>query len=208
MRILIVEDHSIVRYGISRILTNMGNGIFIDESDNFNHALNQVGKERYDLVILDINIPNGGNLEMIRLLHMKQADIKILVFSGADEKIYALRYLREGADGYLMKDSPNHEIVDAVRCVMNNEKYVSTNIRRQLLQNLQQTEKARDNPLTSLSDREMEVMQGLIMGQSIGEIARTMNLHVSTISTYKTRIFKKFEVTNIIDLAEKRKLFS
>lgn len=207
MKILLVEDHSIVRYGVNRILTSMGKDIAIDESDNFDHAIRQIIKKRYDLIILDINIPNGTNLEMIRLLRLKQPNVKILVFTGADEKMYALRYLREGADGYLMKDSPSHDIIEAVGSVMKDEKYVSAGIRRQLLQNLQQSQEARENPLSTLSDREIEVMQRLIFGQSIGEIAKEMNLHVSTVSTYKTRIFKKLEVNNVIDLAEKRKLF-
>jgi DNA-binding NarL/FixJ family response regulator len=207
MKILLIEDHLIVRYGIARILTNMIPNVTIDESADFYDALKRIEKEWYDLVILDINIPNGNNLQMIRLLRLKQDAIKILIFSGFDERMYALHYLREGADGYLMKNSANHEIVDAVRCVLNNQKYVSAGIRQQLLFNLHQNEQVNDNPLKSLSDREVDVMQFLIQGQSIGEIARGMNLHVSTVSTYKMRIFKKFEVNNVIDLAEKRRLF-
>jgi two-component system invasion response regulator UvrY len=207
MKILLIEDHLIVRYGIGRILTNMSHDVRIDECDDFNEALKRIDKELYDLVILDINIPNGNNLQMIRLMRLKQADVKILIFSGFDERMYALHYLREGADGYLMKNSPNHEIIDAVRCILNNQKYVSGNIRQQLLHSLHHTEQVNDNPLKALSDREIDVMQRLIQGLSIGEIARVMNLHVSTVSTYKMRIFKKFEVTNVIDLAEKRKLF-
>ncbi|AXY73484.1 DNA-binding response regulator [Paraflavitalea soli] len=207
MKILLIEDHLIVRYGVGRILTSMAANVTIDECDDFYEALKWAERSQYDLVILDINIPNGSNLQMIRLLRMKQADIRILIFSGFDERMYALHYLREGADGYLMKNSPNHEIVDAVRCVLNNQKYVSAGIRQQLLSNLQHHDAVKDNPVQTLSDREADVMQLLIQGQSIGDIAREMNLHVSTVSTYKTRIFKKFEVTNVIDLAAKRKLF-
>jgi DNA-binding NarL/FixJ family response regulator len=206
MKILLVEDHSIVRYGVVRILTEMSPDILIDESEDLDEALKQIAKTKYDLIILDINVPHGGNIEMIRLIRLKQPGIKILVFSGADEKIYALRCLREGADGYVMKDSPNQDIVDAVRSIMNNEKYVSANIRQQLLHNLNQKEQIAANPMMGLSNREIEVMELLIHGHSIGEIAKTMNLHVSTVSTYKMRIFKKFEVKNVIDLAEKRKL--
>lgn len=205
MKILLVEDHSIVRYGVVRILTGMLPHIFIDEVENFDAALKQIGKAMYDLIILDINVPHGGNIEMIRLIRLKQPGIKILIFSGADEKIYALRYLREGADGYLMKDSSNQQIIDAVQSIMNDEKYVSANIRQQLLHNLNKKEQAAANPLMGLSNREIEVMELLIQGHTIGKIAKTMNLHVSTVSTYKTRIFKKFDVNNIIDLAEKRK---
>lgn len=207
MKILLVEDHLIVRYGVGRILSGMAQHVAIDECDDFYEALKWMEKKQYDLIILDINIPNGNNLQMIRLLRMKQADIRILIFSGFDERMYALHYLREGADGYLMKNSPNHEIMDAVRCVLNNQKYVSASIRQQLLQSIQQQDQTADNPLQALSDREVDVMQCLIQGQSIGDIAREMNLHVSTVSTYKTRIFKKFEVNNVIELAEKRRLF-
>jgi two-component system, NarL family, invasion response regulator UvrY len=206
MRILLIEDHSIVRYGLVLILNRMAQNLSIDECDDFDEALKRVDKEQYDLAILDINIPHGNNAQMIWLMRLKQAGMKILVFSGSDEKMYALHYLREGADGYLMKDSPNQDIVDAIRCVLNNEKYISANIRRQLLQNLHLGEQTNNDLLMSLSEREMEVMQFLIQGQSIGDIARTMNLHVSTVSTYKTRVFKKFDVTNVIDLAEKRKM--
>lgn len=206
MKILLVEDHSIVRYGVIRILQGMSHDISIDESADFDEALRHIGKKKYDLIILDINIPHGNDLEMIRLIRVRQPDIKILIFSGADERMYALRYLREGADGYLMKDSPNKEIIDAVRTVMNNEKYCSAYIRQQLLQKLSTGEQVHNNPMMALSDREIQVMQYLIQGQSISAIARLMNLHISTVSTYKTRLFQKFEVTNVIELAEKRRM--
>jgi DNA-binding NarL/FixJ family response regulator len=208
MKILLIEDHSIVRYGVARMLTNMAPDVSIDEFADFNEALKRMGKEQYALAILDINIPNGNNLQMIQLMRLRQTDIKILVFSGLDEKMYALRYIREGADGYLMKNSPNQEMTDAVRCILNNEKYISPNIRRQLLQNAHHGLHAADNPLSTLSDREMEVMQYLLQGHSIGAIARSMNLHISTVSTYKMKVFQKLEVTNVVDLGEKKRMFS
>lgn len=202
MNILLAEDHSIVRYAVINILQNILPQASIDESGDFDDTLKQISKKKYDLLILDINIPNGNNLEMISLLRLRQPDIKILIFTGADEKVFAIRYLREGADGYLMKDAPHQEIQEAVQCVLNNERYVSVPIRKQLLKNLGKEE----NILSSLSDREIEVMQLLIQGLTTGEIAKNMNLHISTVSTYKTRIFQKLEVSNVIDLAEKRKL--
>lgn len=207
MRILLTEDHSIVRYGTSLILKNIASDVTVDESDNFEETLKLIDKKSYDLVILDILIPKGNNLDMIPLMRMKQSDIRILVFSGLDERLYALRYLQAGADGYLMKDSPNHEIIDAIRCVLNNGKYVSPSVRQQMLQSLQHKDDDRQNPMLTLSDREVEVMQLLIQGRAIGEIAQLMNLQVSTISTYKTRVFKKLEVNNVIELAEKRKTY-
>ena len=207
MKILLTEDHSIVRYGTSLILKNLSPDVTVDESDNFEETLKLIDKKSYDLLILDILIPKGNSLDMIPLIRMKQSSIRILIFSGLDERLYALRYLQAGADGYLMKDSPNHEIIEAVRCVLNNGKYVSPDVRQQLLQSLQHNEEASQNPMLSLSDREIEVMQLLIQGRAIGEIAQLMNLQVSTVSTYKTRVFKKLEVNNVIELAEKRKTY-
>jgi two-component system, NarL family, invasion response regulator UvrY len=207
MKILLAEDHSIVRYGTSLILKNISPDVTVDETDNFEETLKLIDKKVYDLLILDILIPKGSNIDMIPLVRMRQSSIRILVFSGLDERLYAVRYLQAGADGYLMKDSPKHEIIDAVRCVLNNGKYVSPDVRQQLLQNLHHKEEARQNPMLTLSDREIEVMQLLIQGRAIGEIAQLMSLQISTVSTYKTRVFKKLEVNNVIELAEKRKAY-
>ncbi len=207
MRILLAEDHSIVRYGTSLILKSISPDVVVDETDDFEETLKLVDKKPYDLLILDILIPKGNNLDMIPLIRLKQSTIRILVFSGLDERLYAVRYLQAGADGYLMKDSPKNEIIDAVRCVLNNGKYVSPDVRQQLLQSLHYKEEVRQDPMLALSDREIEVMQLLIQGRAIGEIAQLMNLQVSTVSTYKTRIFKKLEVNNVIELAEKRKAY-
>ncbi len=163
MKILLIENHSIVRYGLTLIFTSILEYLSIDECDDFNEALKRISKEKYDLVIMEINIPNGNNLQSIRLLRLKYPEIKILVFSGSDERVFALPYLREGADGYLMKESSNQEIIEAVRCVLNNEKYLSPNMQRQLLQNLHK-EKSHDNPVKNLSDRETDIMQLLIHG--------------------------------------------
>lgn len=207
MKILLAEDHSIVRYGTSLILKNISPDITVDESDNFEETLRLIDKKSYDLLILDILIPKGNNVDMVPLIRLRQSNIRILIFSGLDERLYALRYLQAGADGYLMKDSPKNEIIEAIRCILNNGKYVSPDVRQQLLQNLHQKEEARQNPMLALSDREVEVMQLLIQGHAIGEIAQLMNLQVSTVSTYKTRVFKKLEVNNVIELAEKRKAY-
>jgi len=209
MRILLIEDHTIVRLGMVVTLEKLLTPVQIDESDNFNDALQYLSQHPYDLVILDINIPAGTNLQMISVIHLKQPTVKILVYSASDEKLHSLRYLQAGASGYLMKDSPATEIKEAITSVLNGRKYVSPQIRQNLLDDYADNGgRSNNNPLLNLSGREIEIMEMLAAGKSVGEIGRICNLQVSTISTYKARIFKKLNVNNIIELSEKRKQYN
>lgn len=205
--ILIADDHTIVRLGITILIRDMLPKVYIRDVDNFDLALKEMAKRHYDLIILDINIPGGDNLQMIDVLRLRQPKIKILIFSAYDEELYALRYLQAGADGYLVKHSSEHEIKTALQQILNNEKYLSSNIRQQLVNG---SVKARPtgNPLMALSNRETEVMQLLIKGSSVADISKTLHLQLSTVSTYKTRIFAKLEVNNIIELADTVRMYS
>ncbi|HEY0272004.1 MAG TPA: response regulator transcription factor [Chitinophaga sp.] len=205
--ILIADDHTIVRLGITIIIRDMLPKVYISDVDNFDLALKEMAKRHYDLIILDINIPGGDNLQMIDVLRLRQPKIKILIFSAYDEELYALRYLQAGADGYLVKHSSEHEIKTALQQILNNEKYLSSNIRQQLANGNVKTRPA-GNPLLALSNRETEVMQLLIKGSSVADISKTLHLQLSTVSTYKTRIFAKLEVSNIIELADTVRMYS
>ena len=205
--ILIADDHTIVRLGITILIRDMLPKVYIRDVDNFDLALKEMAKRHYDLIVLDINIPGGDNLQMIDVLRLRQPKIKILIFSAYDEELYALRYLQAGADGYLVKHSSEHEIKTALQQILNNEKYLSSNIRQHLVNG---GIKARNpsNPLHALSNRETEVMQLLIKGSSVADISKTLHLQLSTVSTYKTRIFAKLEVNNIIELADTVRMYS
>ncbi len=205
--ILIADDHTIVRYGATLIIKELLPGGQVSEAVNFNQALKLLDSQSFDLLILDINIPGGNNLQMIDVIRLHQPNIKILIFSGYDEQLFALRYLQAGVDGYLVKNSPEDELKTAIRTVLNNEKYLSPTVKQHLLNGLTAKSNMSRNPLHALSNRELEVMQLLIKGSSVADIGTVLSLQISTVSTYKARIFEKLEVGNVIELAEKVRLY-
>jgi DNA-binding NarL/FixJ family response regulator len=205
--VLIADDHAIVRYGTSLVIKELLPSGVIREAHNFDQALKLLETNKFDLLVLDINIPGGNNLQMIDVIKLRQPSIKILIFSGYDEQVYALRYLQAGADGYLVKQAPEAELKMAVQTIQNNDKYISHTVRQSLLNGLSTKNALTLNPLTSLSNREMEIMQQLVLGAAVAEIGASLGLQVSTVSTYKSRIFEKLKVTNVVDLVEKVKLY-
>jgi two-component system invasion response regulator UvrY len=202
--ILIADDHAIVRYGTLLILKGAFPEIKVSEAENLNEVLDILARETIDMLILDINIPGGNNLQMIDAIKLRQPNVKILVFSGYDEKLYAHRYLQRGAHGYMMKLSPEEELIVAVQTILfRQEIYASSELKQYMLYNMAGNKIVPSaNPLLDLSNRETEVMQLLIKGMGLAEIAAALNLQVSTVSTYKTRIFEKLKVTNVVELAE------
>ena len=206
-QILIADDHSIVRYGTALVVKEILPAGTISEARNFDELLKLIDTQTFDLLVLDINIPGGNYLQMIDVIRLRQPAVKILVFSGYDEQLYALRYLQAGADGYVVKQAPEGELKTAIQTILNNDKYISPAIKQNLINGLNAPKTGSGNPLNSLSNREMEVMQQLIKGASIAEISQTLSLQISTVSTYKTRIFEKLEVNNVVALVEKVKLY-
>lgn len=184
-------------------------GAFIATSDKFSQTLDLLTGEPFDLIILDLNIPGGGAPTMIRKIRELQKDVRILIFSGHDEHMYALPCLQAGADGYLSKNAPDDEFGIAVKNVLNNKKYLSPGMQQQALRKIAGTpgNQPEPNPTQILSAREMEVMQLLLKGLSTAEIAARIHLQLSTISTYKMKIFEKLGVRNIVELMEKVKLY-
>jgi len=177
----------------------------VSQVGTFNEALECINKGKVDLVILDINLPGGNNIQMVDSLKAIQTDIKIIIFSSYDEKIYAARYLKAGAKGYLNKETSNKEIKKAIQSVLSGGVYMSDVVKDLMLYGVLNIESSQ-NPLGALSNREIEVAQLLITGQSVTQISTTLNLKLSTISTYKNRIFEKLNVNNIVQLLEKFKV--
>lgn len=205
---LIAEDHTMVRYGTNMVLKDLFPNGTISQAVNFEQLLQLLEKQPFDLLILDINIPGGDNLQMIDVIRLRQPNIRILIFSAYDEQLFAIRYLQAGANGYIMKQAPESEMKDAIQAVVKNDIYISPGIKQKLLFNAAEKKQADSNPLHSLSDRETEVLQLLIKGTTLAVIAHTLGLQVSTVSTYKTRIFEKLEVSNMVELVHKIHLLS
>jgi two-component system, NarL family, invasion response regulator UvrY len=208
IRVLIADDHAIVRYGTSLLVKEILPEGIIQEAINFEQMIQMLDTHPFDLLILDINIPGGNNLQMIDVIRLRQPAIKILIFSGYDEHLFAIRYLQAGANGYLMKHSSQNELKTAVQTILKNDIYTSAEVKQHMLHSISDKKHPPQNPLHMLSDRELEVMQQLITGAPIATIAKNLNLQISTVSTYKTRVFEKLQVTNVVDLVEKVKLYS
>jgi len=205
--ILIAEDHSIVRVGTVMLIRELYPSAKIAEAETFQEVLDELSKSTFKLLMLDIHIPGGDNLQMIDAVHLRQPGLPILIFSSYEEHMYALRYIQAGAKGYIQKRSPADEIKRAIQKVINNEKYISSEV-QELLVNQMLDAKITGERTRSLSNREMDVMQLLIKGATTSEIKHALNLQDSTVSTYKAKIFEKLQVSNVIELAEKVRLLN
>ncbi|GEP97948.1 response regulator [Chitinophaga cymbidii] len=206
--ILIADDHTIVRLGVSHIVSTLPVPTNVTEAETFDEVIALLETQTFDVLILDINIPGGNNLQMIAAVKLRQPQIRVLIFSGYDEQLFAINYIQAGADGYLMKYTPEEEIRLAIRTVLNQEKYMSASTRQQMLNILNSQRVPAVNPLSALSPREIEVMNLLTRGIPVARIAETLHLQVTTVSTYKTRIFEKLGISNIVELLEKVKMYS
>jgi DNA-binding NarL/FixJ family response regulator len=206
--ILIADDHSIVRYGLTKIIATLPEPIAVSTVEAFDDALNLLSKDPFDLLILDINLPGGSSIQMLHAIRLQRPNIMILIFSAYDEKMYAIDYLMAGADGYLSKNSSEEETKLAIQTLLKREKYMSAVTRQQMLNKLNQHKNPEVNPFAALSVREIEVMNLLIKGIPLQKIAEMLHIQVSTVSTYKTRIFAKLEINSIIELLEKIRLYN
>ena len=192
------DDHSIVTQGMSFILKDLYNGATVYQIESFSEIIKVLNSTTIDLLILDINFPDGSSLNLLPTLKKIQPDLKILIFSGYDEDIYAVRYLSAGANGYLKKLSSEEEIKHAIKTVMTSGKYTSKNIQDKIMDSY--ILKKPSNPLEQLSNREIEIGKFLVDGRSNIDISKSLNIKKTTVSTYKNRIFEKLSINNTVAL--------
>lgn len=209
-KILIADDHSIVRLGASIITKEAFKDSLITQAENYQEVYDLLSKQRYNLLLLDINMPGGNNINVIKKILTIQDDLKILVFSSYDETLYALRYIEAGACGYLNKATAMSELKHAIESIKHRGSYMSETVRDLYIQKLTTTKSALEisNPLNKLSNREMDVAKHLIKGLGISEMSDLLSLSASTVSTYKSRIFLKLSVKNIPELLKLFQLHS
>ena len=204
-KVLIVDDHLIVRTGLGLVLKNAMEHIQISNAENFTETIAILKENPFDLIILDINIPGGKNIGMIDEIKLIQPTVKILMFSAFEECHYACRYILSGANGYLNKLSGEPLIIEAVQTILKGGKYIPFEIVNQIVEASQK--KRSTNPLEILSKREFEIGSLLIIGNGNLEISNKLNIQMSTISTYKKRVFNKLKVNNTVDLASIFKIY-
>lgn len=203
-KILIVDDHMVVKMGVSIILNSEIDDLDIQFTSTYSETLEKVKQFSYDLIILDINIPGGKNIEMISEIKAIVPEVKILMFSAHEEEFYALRYVSAGADGFLNKLSSEEKLIEAVRSIRELGKYLTDNLIDQLNNNLLNDEPL--NPFDKLSKREIEIANLLVRGDGNLEISNNLGIQMSTVSTYKNRIFEKLKINNLVELIEKHHL--
>lgn len=197
-KILIADDHAVVRKGLMKILTESDAGISVDEAGDGQEALTRVLRERYELVLLDISMPGRGGLEVLKEIRSHRPHLPVLVISMHPEEEYAVRALRAGASGYAIKDTAAKELAGAIRKVLGGGRYVSASLAENLARDL--GSKNDRLPHETLSDREYQVLRMIASGKKVSEIAGELSLSVKTISTYRSRILEKMQAKNNAEL--------
>jgi len=198
IRVLLADDHAIVRAGLKEILSDTRDIEVTGEATNGQEALAQVRTRDFDVAVLDLSMPGRSGIELIRLVKDEKPGLRVLVLTMHSEHQYAVRALKAGASGYLTKESAADQLVAAIRRVAAGGAYVSAETAERLA--LDAGARAAGPPHARLSDREFQVFQMIARGEAVGEIARRLSLSVKTVSTHKTRIMEKMGFDNPSEL--------
>ncbi len=192
IRILVADDHAIVRKGIEQIIEETSDIVVADQACNGQEVLEKVSKNDFDLVLLDISMPGRDGLEILKELKSRNPKLNVLMLSMYPEEQYAVRALKSGASGYLTKESAADELIAAIRKVSSGHKYVSVALAEKLASELAAPG---DRPLhETLSDREYRIMCMLASGKGQTEIADELSLSIKTVNTYRARLLKKMNM--------------
>jgi DNA-binding NarL/FixJ family response regulator len=198
IRILVADDHTVVREGIKQILAGQEDMIVEDEAGSGQEVLHKVTKKNYDLILLDISMPGRSGLEILEEIKVMQPKLPVLILSMHPEEQYAVRTLRAGAAGYLTKASAPQELICAIQKVSRGGKYVTASLAEKLALEL---DAGAEKPCHArLSNREYQVMLMLACGRSVSEVAEELCLSAKTISTYRTRILEKMNMKKNAEL--------
>jgi DNA-binding NarL/FixJ family response regulator len=198
LRIIIADDHTVVRRGLKQILLDEFPSAVIEEAADADLLLKKVFKEEWDIVISDLSMPGRSGMDALQQIKLHNPKLPVLILSVHSEEHYAIRVLKAGASGYLNKESAPEELIQAVRRLLMGKKYITPTIAEQLASGL---DKDSEKPLHEiLSDREFEVLKLLASGKSVSDIADQMVLSVTTVSTYRARIMAKMNLKTNADL--------
>lgn len=204
-KFLIVDDHEIVRTGVKQVLTELYFPCTIDEADNEKSAAQLIKEQKYHLVLLDVQLPDSNAMGLVEFTRIQQPEAKVLVFSMGAENIYAKRFLKAGAMGFVSKKSGLEELKKGIDLALNNRRYISDSLAEILA-----TDSDKDhlkNPFDKLTAREMEITNLLISGKSVSEIGALLHLSVSTVGTHKARLFEKLGIENLAQLIELNRVY-
>jgi two-component system, NarL family, invasion response regulator UvrY len=197
-RIMIVDDHAMVRAGLRQFLLEDSHPHDVVEASCGTQALDLLRASRFDLLLLDISMPSRGGMDILKHIHCGFPDTRVLIVSGFPERQYAFNVLKAGARGYLSKDSAPEDLLAAVHAVLAGRRYLSTSLTDLLVDRLDMDS---DKPLHSLlSQREFQIFCKLSAGRRVSEIAEELSLSVKTVSTYRSRVFDKMQFHSNADI--------
>lgn len=199
-KILIADDHGVVRLGLSMIIKKLRPHALVEQVSDYKEVMQIIKETTFNLAILDLNMPNGNFQEALQAIKLRDPETKVMIFSSQDENLYAVRYLKMGADGFLHKDSGEDVINRALVKMLDKGRYMSENVKDSLIYDKLNKQQTPNNPLELLSEREMEIASCFVEGEAPKDISNRLNIHASTVSTYKSRIFEKLKIQSIAEL--------
>ncbi len=194
IKILIADDHAVVRKGLKQIISEASDMVVTDEASTGQEALRKIWKNDFDVVILDISMPDMNGLDILKQIKNAKSDLPVLIFSVHSEERYALRFMRSGASGYLTKEKAPEELIEAIRKINLGKKYVASSLGEKLAFAIDADKM--ESPHEALSDREYQVMVMIAEGRTTKEISEELFLSAKTISTYRSRVLKKMNMKN------------
>lgn len=205
--ILLADDHKIIHVGLSLLIEKIRPKAVIHFATDFPTVMGLVDILKFDLIIMDINMPGGNFQSTLEYVKRKQPQVKVMAFSSADERLFALRFIVQGADGFVNKMSQESELEQAIEAMLKTGSYISQEVKESIILNALNKDTPYKNPAELLSDREIEIATLLIQGDSLKLISEKLFIHVSTISTHKTRIFKKLNIQTLPELIDVLKIY-
>ena len=198
IRIVVADDHTIVREGLKQLLANAGDLEVVAEARDGHEVIKLVREAEFDLLLLDMSMPGKSGIELIRQVKTEKPKLRILVLTMHEEHQYAIRAIRAGASGYLTKESASRQLVDAIRKVAGGGAFISAEVAEQLA--LGAMPDATRKPHETLSDREFQIFRLIAEGKSLTDIAERLSLSIKTVSTHKANILQKMNMGGTADL--------
>jgi two-component system invasion response regulator UvrY len=199
-KFLLIDDHVVIRSGIKILLSEICSDAEIHEAVDEQTARIELKKNTFDMAVIDIQMPQTDSFALMQYIHSNHSNTNVLIFSMSPENIYAKRFLKAGAKGFVSKEAPLEEIRKALIQVLENKSYISVSMADALV--TESYSGNTSNPFSKLSSREFEILSLLLAGQGISEISKSLMIGASTAGTYKTRIFEKLGIKNILELRE------
>ncbi|MGE5315829.1 MAG: response regulator transcription factor [Acidobacteriota bacterium] len=198
MKILIADDHQVVREGVKRLLSESGDVSAIGEAENAQEVVKHLSEQKWDVLVLDLKFEGTSGLQILKEAKMIDPKLPVLIFSMYPEDQVAVQAIKSGASGYVTKSAPSHELLAAIREVSMGSMHISAALAKELAASLR--EGGSHAPHELLSNREYEIFELIADGKTVGEIARMLYLSVKTVSTHRTHILQKMKLSNNAEL--------